>query len=65
MKLYEFLDMAVEETYECYIYDNAKEKNIFTGLISEIPDELLLAEITSWEVYDGKIGLNIDNEVTL
>lgn len=62
MKLYEFLNMAVEETYDCYIYDNEKEEDVFVGMISDIPDELLIADMTSWEMYNGTIGFNVDKK---
>lgn len=60
MTLYEFIEMAVDNCYPCYIWDNNKEENIFGGILSDIPDELLEREITSWELENGKIGFNID-----
>ena len=60
MTLYNFIEMAVDNYYECYVWDNNKEEDVFEGRIDDIPDELLEHEITSWEVTNGKIGFNID-----
>lgn len=60
MTLYDFIEMAIDTIYDCYIWDNHKEKNIFEGKIYDIPDELLKHEITSWEITEGKIGFNIN-----
>ena len=60
MTLYDFVEMAVDTWYSCYIWDNNLEKDIFNGSIDEIPEELLDREITSWEICEGKIGFNID-----
>lgn len=60
MTLYDFIEMAIDTIYDCYIWDNHKEKNIFEGEICDIPDELLEHKITSWEISEGKIGFNIN-----
>lgn len=60
MNLYEFIEMAVDNYYPCYVWDNNKEKNIFEGELSDIPYELFEREVTSWEIDNGKIGFNID-----
>lgn len=60
MTLYDFIEMAVDTYYDCYIWDNNQEKNIFVGKIEDVPDELLEREITSWEMSESKIGFNID-----
>lgn len=60
MQLYDFVEMAVDDCYSCYIWDNNLEEEIFKGTIDEIPEELLEREITSWEMYEGMIGFNID-----
>lgn len=56
----EFVDMAIDNIYDCYVWDNEKEKNVFEGTLSEIPDDLLEAEFSSWEIERNKIGLNIN-----
>lgn len=60
MTLYDFIEMAVDAYYDCYVWDNNQEENIFVGKIENISDELLEREITSWEISEGKIGFNID-----
>ena len=59
MTLYDFIEMAIDNIYDCYAWDN-KEENVFEGKIYDIPDELLEYEITSWEISEGKIGFNIE-----
>lgn len=58
--LQDFIEMAIENYYDCYVWDNEKEKEVFKGIIDDIPDELLEYEFSSWEIYNGKIGLNIN-----
>ena len=60
MTLYDFIEMAIDNYYECYVWDNNKEENVFEGTIDDIPDGLLEHKITSWEIKNGKIGFNID-----
>lgn len=52
--------MAIDNTYDCYIWDNEKEKNVFEGMLRDIPDELLELDFSSWETEGDKIGLNIN-----
>lgn len=56
----EFVEMAIDNVYDCYVWDNEKEKNVFEGILSGIPDNLLEAEFSSWEIERNKIGLNIN-----
>ena len=56
----DFIDMAIDDCYSCYIWDNEKEEEVFKGTIDDIPDELLECEFSSWEIENGKIGLNIN-----
>ena len=60
MTLQDFVDMAIDNYYDCYVWDNKKEHNVFRGTLDDIPDELLECEFSSWEIEDGKIGLNIN-----
>ena len=61
MTLYDFIYLALENYYECVIWDCTKECNIYEGTLDEIPSKLLNREFSSWEITeDGKIGLNID-----
>ena len=60
MTLQEFIDLAIENYYDCYIWDCEKEEKVFEGCLYDIPDELLEADFASWEVNDNKIGLNIN-----
>ena len=59
MELYDFIEMAIDNYYSCYVWDTNKEENIFVGELADIPDELLNHEVVSWEMSDGKIGFNI------
>lgn len=56
----EFIDMEIDNVYDCYVWDNEKETNVFEGTLSEIPYDLLEAEFSSWEIERNKIGLNIN-----
>ena len=58
--LQDFIDMAIDNYYDCYIWDNEKEEQVFCGELADIPDELLEQEFTSWEIDNGRIGLNIN-----
>ena len=60
MTLQEFIDMAIENYYDCYVWDCDKEENVFEGKLYDIPDELLESEFSSWEIDGEKIGLNIN-----
>ena len=60
MTLYDFIEMAVANHYECYVWDINKEEIVFEGILDDIPDELLECEIVSWEVANGRFGFNID-----
>lgn len=58
--LQDFIEMAIDDCYSCYIWDNEKEEQVFCGKLADIPDELLEQEFTSWEIYDSRIGFNIN-----
>lgn len=56
----DFVEMAINDDYICYIWDNEKEEQVFCGELADIPDELLEQEFTSWEIDNGRIGFNIN-----
>ena len=58
--LREFVDLAVDDIYDCYIYDNEEKNNVFKGMLCDIPDDLLDAVVSSWEFDDCGIGININ-----
>ena len=58
--LQDFIEMAIDDYYSCYIWDNEKEEQVFCGELADIPGELLEQEFASWEIENGKIGLNIN-----
>ena len=60
MTLQDFIEMAIEDYYDCYVWDNEKEEQVFCGELADIPDELLEQEFSSWEIYNGRIGFNIN-----
>ena len=60
MTLQDFVDMAIDDYYDCYVWDNDKEEEVFKGTIDDIPEELLEQEFSSWEIDNGIIGFNIN-----
>ena len=58
--LQDFVEMAIDNWYDCYIWDNEKEEEVFCGEMVDIPEELLEQEFTSWEIDNGRIGFNIN-----
>ena len=62
----EFMEMFIDGDSQYFqLWDNEKEDVIFKGYLSELPDELRWAEVTSIDnIYKGKsfdgIVLNID-----
>lgn len=56
----EFVEMAIDNVYDCYIWDCEKEENVFEGTLREIPEDLLEADFSSWEIEGNRIGLNIN-----
>ena len=60
MTLQDFIDMAIDNYYDCYIWDNDNEEQVFCGELVDIPEEFLEQEFSSWEIDNGRIGLNIN-----
>lgn len=60
MTLQDFVDMAIDNYYDCYVWDNDKEEQVFCGEVADIPEELLEQEFSSWEIDNGIIGFNIN-----
>ena len=60
MTLQDFIDMAIDNYYDCYIWDNETEEQVFYGELVDIAEELLEQEFTSWEIDNGRIGFNIN-----
>ena len=58
--LQDFVEMAIDDSYSCYVWDNEKEEEIFSGELAEIPEELLYQEFSSWEIDNDRIGFNIN-----
>lgn len=58
--LQDFIEMAIDDCYSCYIWDNEKEEQVFCGEMVDIPEELLDQDFSSWEIDNGRIGLNIN-----
>ena len=56
----DFVEMAINDDYICYIWDNEKEEQVFCGGLVDIPEELLEQEFSSWEIDNGRIGFNIN-----
>lgn len=59
LTLQDFTNMALDDYYDCCIWDNRKEENVFIGIIGDIPEELLNENFFSWEIQEGKILMNI------
>ena len=60
LTLQDFVEMAIDTCYSCYIWDNEKEEQVFSGEIADIPENLLEQEFLSWEIDNGIIGFNIN-----
>lgn len=60
LTLQDFVEMAIDNCYSCYIWDNEKEEQVFSGEIADIPENLLEQEFSSWEIDNGIIGFNIN-----
>lgn len=58
--LNEFVEMAIDNVYDCYVWDNERDENVYEGTLAEIPNDLLEAEFSSWEIEGNRIGLNIN-----
>ena len=58
--LKDFIEMAITDDYICYIWDNEKEEQVFFGELAEMPEDLLESDFSSWEIDNGRIGLNIN-----
>lgn len=58
--LQDVVEMAIDNIYNCYVWDNEKETEVFRGMLSDIPDELLEQELMSWEIEKDAIGFNIN-----
>lgn len=61
----EIIEMFVDPEIQVFsIWSNEKEKVIYTGFISDVPDELLQADVTSidnvFEDCKGIITFNIN-----
>ncbi len=59
MILEDFINMAIDDMFYCYIWDCNKDEIVYEGMLCEIPYELLEKECSSWEINDGKIEFNI------
>lgn len=67
MFVYEFITMFVDEDGQYFeLWSNEKEKVIFGGYLSDLPEELYYAEVTSidniLENVATVLTLNIDEE---
>lgn len=60
MNIQDFIEMSIDDIYNCYIWDNEKEEEIFSGMLCEIPEDLLEEDFTSWEIEGNAIGFNIN-----
>ena len=57
--LRDFVDLAIESVYDCFVYDVEKGKRVFNGTLYDIPQELLDADFESWEIEGDNIGFNV------
>lgn len=60
MTIGEFIEMAIDDIYDCYVWDNEKEEEIFNGMLCDVPDDLLEEIFSSWELEKNAIGFNIN-----
>ena len=63
MEVRDFVELATDNIFECDIYDISTEEVIFSGILADIPDELLDCELCSWDTAtEEKITFNIETE---
>lgn len=62
MTLENFIDLSVDDFYIITIWDCEKSENVFKGELYDIPTDLLGEEITSWELENGELTINIDTD---
>ena len=63
MSLRDFIELALHQDFECYIFDNNTNEVVFKGNLDKIPEEFLDRDFSSWELEPSlafTIGLNID-----
>lgn len=57
--LEDIIELTVDTSYEIYIYDNELEENVYNGTLEDIPEDIIGAEISSWEMDCGRLGFSI------
>lgn len=64
MSIYDFLDLCIDAgaLSKIEIYDTESEKTVYSGHCSDIPDDLLYAPVSSWDLPTNPycITLNIN-----
>ena len=60
MLVREFTALATDDIIWIKVYDNRMAVDVFQGYIYELSDDILEAEISSWDIEDETICLNID-----
>lgn len=64
--VHEFLQMALDNTFEFCIYDFSKERNIFENWHNkEMPVEMENLIVSSWNINNGRLELNVDGRVEI
>ena len=60
MLIREFTALATDDIMWIKVFDNTEARDIFAGDIYELPDDILDAEIESWDIEDETICFNIN-----
>lgn len=61
MTIRDFIEFAIDDCIDGYVYDMTLEANVFEGKLRDVPDGIKDEEIMSWEIVDGKLGLDIES----
>lgn len=59
MKVEEMIGYAVDDVFECEIWDCDDEEVLYEGWANELPSHFLDARICSWELNEGVLIFNV------
>lgn len=61
MTVYQFIECAIDESTEATVFDFSRGDNVFKGTLDEIADKFGYCILSSWELYDGQLILNLED----
>lgn len=63
MKVYEFIERAVDDWFDVAIFDYTKGEVVFRGSVDSIPVLLGAQTLISWQILDKyNVWINIESE---